>query len=46
MFDIIDDFKEFAPRFLKVKNKAGVIVPFRMNLAQEYIFKKLEGQLT
>lgn len=46
MFDIIDDFKEFAPRFLKVKNKAGAIVPFRMNLAQEYIFKKLEGQLT
>jgi hypothetical protein len=46
MFDIIDDFKEFAPRFLKVKNKAGAIVPFQMNLAQEYIYKKLEGQLT
>lgn len=45
MLEIIDDFKEFAPSFLKVKSKAGQIVPFRMNVAQEYIHSKLEEQL-
>lgn len=46
MLELIDDFKEFAPRFLKVKNKGGEIVPFRMNVAQEYIHSKLEEQLS
>jgi len=40
----IDDFREFAPRCLKVKNKAGGIVPFALNRAQEYIHDCLEKQ--
>jgi len=41
----LNDFKEYAHRFLKVKNKAGAIVPFRMNSAQEYIHSALSKQL-
>lgn len=40
----LNDFKEYAHRFLKVKNKAGEIVPFRLNAAQEYIHTQLEKQ--
>ena len=41
----LDDTREFAERFLKVKNKAGNIVPFRFNYAQNYIHAQLEKQL-
>lgn len=40
----LDDFREYSHRFLKVKNKAGEIVPFRLNRAQEYIHSQLEKQ--
>jgi len=40
----LNDFKEYAHRFLKVKNKAGAIVPFRLNQAQQYIHELLEKQ--
>ncbi len=43
-FSWIDNFPEFSYRCLKVKNKAGEIVPFRMNEAQEYVHKRLEEQ--
>lgn len=43
--DLVYDFCQYAPSFLKVKNKAGAIVPFRMNVSQEYIHKELEKQL-
>lgn len=38
------DFEFYAPRALRVKDKAGKIVPFRMNRAQQYVHAKLEGQ--
>mgnify|MGYP000970438639 CR=1 FL=1 len=40
----LNNFKEYAHSFLKVKNKAGEIVPFRLNAAQEYIHAQLEKQ--
>ena len=40
----LNNFKEYAHSFLKVKNKAGEIVPFRLNAAQEYIHTQLEKQ--
>jgi len=40
----LSDFKEYSHKFLKVKNKAGEIVPFRLNAAQEYIHTQLEKQ--
>jgi hypothetical protein len=40
-----DDFLHFAPRALKVKTKAGPIVPFVLNSAQVYIHSRLERQL-
>lgn len=39
------DFTYYAPRVLQVKTKAGEIVPFRLNRAQEFIHAKLERQL-
>ena len=42
--DWLDDFREYSHRYLKVKNKAGEIVPFRLNYAQEYIHGQLEKQ--
>ena len=43
-FAWLDDFNEFSRRFLKVKNKAGQIVPFAMNEAQQYVHSKIEAQ--
>ena len=38
------DFLHYAPRALKIRDKAGEIVPFRLNAAQAYIHKCLEDQ--
>lgn len=43
--DLIEDFREYSAAFLKIKNKRGEIVPFRMNVAQEYIHEQLEKQM-
>lgn len=43
-FSWLDDFNEFSRSFLKVKNKAGQIVPFAMNEAQQFIHSRLEKQ--
>lgn len=43
-FGWLDEFNEFSRRFLKVKNKAGNIVPFAMNESQQYVHNKLEKQ--
>lgn len=43
-FSWLDDFNEFSRSFLKVKNKAGQIVPFTMNVAQQYVHRLLEKQ--
>lgn len=43
-FAWLDDFNEFSRSFLKVKNKAGQIVPFAMNEAQQFIHNRLEKQ--
>jgi len=40
----LNNLKEYAHSFLKVKNKSGEIVPFRLNAAQEYIHTQLEKQ--
>lgn len=38
------DFVQYAPKCLKIKTKAGTIVPFAMNKAQIYIHSRLEEQ--
>ncbi len=43
-FAWLDDFNEFSRNFLKVKNKAGLIVPFVMNEAQQYAHSLIEKQ--
>jgi hypothetical protein len=40
-----DDFLVFAPEVLKIKTKAGRLVPFTLNKAQIYIHLRLEQQL-
>ena len=44
MLDKLRDFKEFSKAYLKIKNKAGQIVPFSMNVAQEYAHNLIEEQ--
>ena len=44
MLDKLRDFKEFSKSYLKIKNKAGQIVPFSMNVAQEYAHNLIEEQ--
>jgi hypothetical protein len=39
-----EDFELYAPAALKVKNKAGEIVPFVLNRAQEHIHQAIEHQ--
>lgn len=39
------DFDTYARECLKIKTKSGRIVPFQLNRAQKYIFRKLEEQL-
>lgn len=41
---IRDEFPYFAQSFLKIKDKAGQIVPFELNQAQRFIHQKLEKQ--
>lgn len=43
--DQLRDFKFFAPRYFKVRNKDGVIVPFTLNRAQLYADMRLDAQL-
>lgn len=43
-FAWLDDFNEYSKNFLKVKSKSGQIVPFAMNVAQQYIHTCLEKQ--
>lgn len=38
------DFMQYAPECLKIKTKAGSLVPFVLNKAQLYIHEKLEEQ--
>lgn len=38
------DFTQYAPECLKIKTKAGKIVPFILNKAQLYIHERLEDQ--
>jgi hypothetical protein len=39
-----EDFEYYAPRCLKVINKAGEIVPFELNAAQRYVHRRIEAQ--
>jgi hypothetical protein len=39
------DFTYYAPRCLKVKSKAGQIVPFTLNRSQLYLHQKIEDQI-
>ena len=39
------DFAYFAPRALKIQDKAGELTPFRFNKAQQYIHERAEDQL-
>lgn len=40
-----DDFPLYAEKCLKVVNKAGKIVPLRLNTAQLYVHERIEAQL-
>jgi hypothetical protein len=40
-----DEFPYYAPKCLKIKNKAKQIVPLRLNRAQEYVHQRLEEQM-
>lgn len=40
-----DDFPHYAQKSLKIRPKAGGLVPFRLNKAQLYIHDKIEQQL-
>lgn len=42
--ELIDDFTLYAPNQLFVKDKAGQIIPFKLNKAQLYAHAKLEEQ--
>lgn len=39
-----EDFTAYAPVCLKIKTKAGTIVPFELNRAQRFVHQKLEQQ--
>lgn len=39
-----DDFTHYAPRALRIRTKAGRIVPFALNRAQLHLHEKLEAQ--
>lgn len=39
-----DDFEHYAPRCLKIRTKAGKVLPFELNEAQKYIHKRVEEQ--
>ena len=38
------DFKFFAENFFRIRSKSGLIEPFILNRAQEYIYERLEAQ--
>lgn len=40
-----DDFKHYAAKCLKIRDKNGRVSPFELNKAQEYIHERLEAQL-
>ncbi len=40
-----DDFQHYAAKCLKIRTKAGKILPFKLNAAQIYLHQKLEEQL-
>jgi hypothetical protein len=42
---LIEDFPYYARKALKVATKAGDLVPFAFNKAQEYVHERLEEQL-
>lgn len=39
-----DDFEHYAPRCLKIRTKAGKVLPFELNEAQRYIHSRVEEQ--
>jgi hypothetical protein len=41
----VADFTKFAPQFLVIRSKSGLVKPFTLNRAQEYTHNKLETQL-
>jgi len=45
LLELLSDFRLYAAEVLKVKNKAGDIVPFVMNRAQLWIHERIEEQL-
>jgi hypothetical protein len=40
-----DDFRLFAKHCLKIRDKAGQVLPFELNAAQLYIHERIEDQL-
>jgi hypothetical protein len=39
-----DDFEHYASRCLRIRTKAGDVVPFQLNAAQRYIHERVEEQ--
>lgn len=39
-----DDFEHYAPKCLKIRTKAGKVLPFELNEAQRYIHGRIEEQ--
>ena len=42
---LINDFRKFCPKYLKIKDKAGNIVPLVMNKAQEIVLETIEKMI-
>lgn len=40
-----DDFEHYAPRCLRIRTKAGEVLPLNLNRAQRYVHERLEAQL-
>lgn len=43
--DVLTNFRVFAAKYLKIKNKKAQIVPFILNKPQEIVLSKLESQI-
>ena len=41
----LKDFRFFSENFFKIRTKSGMVTPFVMNRAQQYIHERLEAQL-
>jgi hypothetical protein len=41
---LAEDFEFFAEQVLRIRDKDGLIVPFKLNTAQKYLHARIEAQ--